>query len=72
MIKRFYIISFSVTPSPVTESIEETSQAAAGSEFEQKIGGVQIPNMTSPVTVKQHDPPSGRYWFSNSETSLRW
>ena len=32
MIKRFYIISFSVTPSPVTESIEEPSNVAVGSE----------------------------------------
>ena len=37
-------------------------------KFEQEIGGVQFPNMTSLVTVKQHAPPGGRYWFSNSET----
>ena len=37
-------------------------------KFTQEIGGVQFPNMTSTVTVKQYDPPHGKYWFSNSET----
>ena len=32
-------------------------------KFVQEIGGVQFPNMTSPVTLT-----NGRYWFDNSET----
>lgn len=34
-------------------------------KFVQEIGGIQFPNMTSPVTLT-----NGRYWFDNSETKF--